>query len=235
MDIINEIKQAKLSFAKQGLFNTKTEFDFVDYCHTQLPRAPIWKGYWNIYPASIDNHNMWNLKWCDPEYNIHRNGRIKSVFLKDSNVAYKSHCVQRIFERNGFDPANLPKNIESTDWIEYMSNESSLQDMVEQRFPIPFLDGILIVSKRLGMFGTKVKCHSKGVKGFNDVLGQKVYVAWTYIENLNEAQETTLFYINNNQFQDAKDKFADWIKNYEHDALQDTSKHHVMSIDQIRY
>ena len=56
----------------------------------------------------------------------------------------------------------MPKHIEQTDWIQYA--HKGIVDGVEQRFPIPFLDGLLIVSQRLGILGTHIKCHSQGIK-----------------------------------------------------------------------
>jgi hypothetical protein len=55
----------------------------------------------------------------------------------------------------------------------------------------------------------------------DEPLGQSSYTAWTYIENLNEAQNTTLFYINNGQFEDAVNKADSWIKSPEHDWLKE--------------
>ena len=232
-DVIKqEIKQAKVNFAKQGMFNTRSEFDILEYTQ-QLPRAQKWKGFWNLYPASVDDHNMWNMKWVEPQYTSHTNGKVKTLFFGDSNIAYKAHCVQRIFERNGFDPVNLPKRLDITDWIRYAGE--SIVNGVEQRFPIPFLDGLLIVNRRLGYGGTMIKCHSKGVKSINDQLNQPVYVAWTYIEHLNNAQNQTLFYINNGQFEQAKSKYSEWIKNYENENIKNFDQKDLTIVDKIVY
>jgi len=55
----------------------------------------------------------------------------------------------------------------------------------------------------------------------DEPFGQHTYTAWTYIENLNEAQNTTLFYINNGQFEDAVNKADSWIKSPEEDWLKE--------------
>ena len=218
MDIENAMREGKLQFAKQGMFNVRTQLDFAEY-GKKLPRATQWESHWAIYPYAADPRNPWNAGWCETEYKTHRNGKIKSLFFKDSNLKYKPHCIQRIFERNGFDPANLPKHIEQTDWIQYAPK--GIVDGVERRFPIPFLDGLLIVSRRLGILGTHIKCHSQGIKSMDEPFGQHTYTAWTYIENLNEAQNTTLFYINNGQFEDAVNKADSWIKSPEEDWLKE--------------
>ena len=105
------------------------------------------------------------------------------------------------------------------DWIQYVA--TGIVDGVEQRFPIPFLDGLLIVSRRVGIFGTEIKCHSAGIKSFKEPFGKSRFIAWTYIENLNEAQNMTLFYINNGQYAEALEKANTWIKSPETEWLKE--------------
>lgn len=238
MDLENIIKEGKMYFAKQGLFNTRTDIDYANAI-SQGKRGRRMEPHWYLYANAADP-NIWNVAWCIPEYKIN-NGKIKEIVYRDGNLKYKSHAIQRIFERNGFDPVNLPKHIEVTEWIQHLMNnnhtkliepgdvEVNVSDIkndnidwaelyhnvttgVEPRFPIPFLDGLLIVSQRLGSYGNKVKFRKKGVN-ILELPRQTSFTAFTYLENLNERQNNTLFYINNGQYSDAVESYKDWIKN----------------------
>ena len=238
MELENIIKEGKMYFAKQGLFNTRTDIDYLN-ATLQGKRGRRMEPHWFLSATDTDP-NIWNVAWCIPEYKTN-NGKIKQIVYRDGNLKYKSHAIQRIFERNGFDPVNLPKHIEKTEWINYITEnnhgtiiipegvELSTSDIktdnvdweqiykqvaigIEPRIPIPFLDGLLIVSQRLGISGNKVKFRKKGCTE-TTLDPQRGYTAFTYLENLNEQQNNTLFYINNGQYSDAVESYKYWIKN----------------------
>jgi len=258
-NIINELKdyhekitkEGKLFFAKQGIFNTRTDIDYGNIV-AEGKRGNIQEPHWYLYARPIDP-NIWNVNWCIPEYKLN-NRKIKQIIFRDGNLKYKSHAVKRIFERNGFDPINLPKHIETTKWIQHLLenkhtkiinpeevkvNVSDIQNDnldweqlyhnvttgVEPRFPIPFLDGLLIVSQRIASAGHKVKFRKRDVS-ITELPLTPSFTAFTYLENLNEQQNNTLFYINNNQYSDAVDSYKKWIKNVnEINVLEDQIMH----------
>lgn len=217
MDRLNKqvLKQGKLEFARQGIFNVRDDLE-TSLMINQLPKAPRWQDHWKIWCYDADPDNQWNAVWCTMEYDVHSNGKIKKVVFNDSNLVYKPHCIRRIFERKGFCPQHLPKSIPDSEWLEYCEQTNIIgidkATNCERRIVLPFMDGMIVVAGRRGIFGTEIKCHSKGIKSLSEPFGKRSYIAYSYVRDLNETQEATLYYINKGQFDLAVEYMHKWVK-----------------------